>query len=77
MNCPRYRSSSRQSGADGQRSERKHIFVTVPAGDTFKTVTGPSGEDKQGEDKLIDVPWEAGRLLMFVGDLKRRAIETT
>jgi hypothetical protein len=71
MNCPRYRASSLQSGTDGWRSERKYI-VTIPAGDILKVVTGPSSEDN-----LADVPWEGRRRVTFVGDLKRRAIETT
>ena len=46
------------------------MAIEIPAG--VKVVAGP-----RDGDRMIDVPWEGGTLVMFAIDLERRGIEVS
>jgi len=48
----------------------KLVLTTIPAGDIVKVVA-----DLSDGSRMVEVLWKGRTLLMFAGDLKRRAIE--
>lgn len=49
----------------------KRVAITIPAGETIKVASGPTGEG----DRLVDVVWDGRTVAMFAFDVNVRGTE--
>jgi hypothetical protein len=57
--------------AIGTEPDGKRVAVRIPAGETFRVLSGPLSDDQ----RMVEITWRERIFVVFAEDIERRCVE--